>query len=175
MRIFIIFITICLNWGCKKEQKIEIKWQTFKNGERKPIGVLIDGKKNGLWLEYRENGELGLVKSYKDNLLNGPSLVYGLNGKLTHVTNYLDSTYHGEKIVYNCDSKCILVKGYYKHGKPVKVWDFYPQCDCRLSRKIDYGEDGTKNDTLVDNHLEPVLMSGDEILELLEKSRKNNN
>ncbi|RFS17293.1 toxin-antitoxin system YwqK family antitoxin [Emticicia sp. C21] len=173
MRLLIIFIIICLNWGCKKEQKIEIIWQTLANGEKKPMGVLIDRKKNGLWIEYYDNGKTGIIKSYRNNLLNGPSIVYSLNGRLTHVTNYLDSTYHGEYILYSCDTTCINIKGYYKHGKPVGIWDFYPQCDCRLSRKIDYGADGNKNDTLIDNHLEPILMNGDKIMEELEKSRKN--
>ncbi|MFD2522807.1 toxin-antitoxin system YwqK family antitoxin [Emticicia soli] len=171
---YISILFLVLNISCnEKPRKIEIQWQILKNGERKPRGVLIDGEKNGLWLEYYENGTIGFIKSYKNNILNGPSMFYNLNGKLTHITNYLDSTYHGEYVLYRCDTTCINIKGYYKHGKPVNVWEFYPECDCRLSRKIDYGEDGNKNDTLIDNHLEPVLMNGDKILEAIEKSKKN--
>ncbi|UTA66512.1 toxin-antitoxin system YwqK family antitoxin [Emticicia sp. 21SJ11W-3] len=157
IRFSLMLLSVMLLSCHDSQQKTEIKWQTLANGEKKPMGMLVDNKKKGMWIEYQDNGEIGVIRSYNNNILNGPCMYFGSDGKLYSKKEYVDSTYHGEYIVYNCDSKCIRLKGFYDHGKPVKVWDFYPPCDCRLSRRVDYGEDGNKNDTLIENHIEPIF------------------
>ena len=39
-------------------------------------GVLIDGKKEGIWIEYREDGTVGYQLIFKNNKQIGPSIFY---------------------------------------------------------------------------------------------------
>ena len=67
---------------------------------------------------------------------------------------------------------CPAEKGEIKNNKRIKIWEFYPSCDCRLSRVVDYGEDGNKADTLVENHIEPALYNTPEMIELFKNIKK---
>jgi antitoxin component YwqK of YwqJK toxin-antitoxin module len=55
-----------------------------KNKMSKPIstGKLINGRKEGLWKIYDENGILREYNSYKNDTLNGPQITFDKNGKI---------------------------------------------------------------------------------------------
>ena len=60
-------------------------------------GKVKDGKKDGEWFYYLENGQLHLKNTYKDGKLHGERLKYYDNGKLYRKGNYKDGKRNGLK------------------------------------------------------------------------------
>ena len=56
----------------------------------KEFGQLVNGKREGKWLHYHENGQLRLKRNYKDGKLEGEWLHYHENGQLRSKSNYKD-------------------------------------------------------------------------------------
>ena len=46
-------------------------------------GKFLDGKKNGLWKSYWDNGQLRFLRSYKNGIDHGSFEDYWVNGQLT--------------------------------------------------------------------------------------------
>ena len=53
-------------------------------------GVLKNGKKNGLWEYYYEDGQLRDKGNYKDGKEDGPWVWYDKNGKVAGISTYKD-------------------------------------------------------------------------------------
>ena len=53
-------------------------------------GNYIDGKRDGLWEEYYENGQLRWKVNYKDEKFDGLWEEYNKNGQLWNKENYKD-------------------------------------------------------------------------------------
>ena len=54
-------------------------------------GKVKDGKKDGEWLYYIENGQLYLKNTYKDGKKDGERLKYNENGQLKHTEIWKDN------------------------------------------------------------------------------------
>ncbi len=67
-------------------------------------GSLKNGKRDGPWVYYRENGELEYKGTYKNGKRDGPSVVYYKNGQLVSKGNYKDGKKHGPWVGYNEDN-----------------------------------------------------------------------
>ena len=52
-------------------------------------GTIINGKRDGFWESYYENGQLNWKGSYKDDCLDGPWEYYYDNGQLSYKGNYI--------------------------------------------------------------------------------------
>ena len=63
-------------------------------------GKVKDGKKDGEWLYYIENGQLYLKNTYKDGKKNGERLKYYANGQLMEKGNYKEGKKLGEWLDY---------------------------------------------------------------------------
>ena len=87
-------------------------------------GKVKDGKKDGEWLEYHENGQLKIKRNYKDGKLEGESLWYHKNGQLESKGNFKDDKKEGEWIHYRSNGK-LWRKYYYKEGKKDGKWTWY--------------------------------------------------
>ena len=55
----------------------------------KQNGTIINGKRDGFWESYYENGQLNWKGSYKDDWLDGPWEYYYDNGQLSYKGNYI--------------------------------------------------------------------------------------
>ena len=84
----------------------------------------INGKFEGEWLEYHENGQLKIKRNYKDGKLEGQSLWYHKNGQLESKGNFKDDEKEGEWLHYRRDGK-LWRKYYYKKGKKDGKWTWY--------------------------------------------------
>lgn len=84
----------------------------YQNGSLRSYGVLKDNKKEGLWVELKENGDSLSACNYKGGILNGPFWRYttGTNYKSTSQTSQLNnySDWQTEKM---------LIIGKFKNGK----------------------------------------------------------
>ena len=51
-------------------------------------GTIINGKRDGFWESYYDNGQLNWKGNYKDDCLDGPWEYYHENGQLSYKGNY---------------------------------------------------------------------------------------
>ena len=70
------------------------------------VGELKEGKKDGLWLLYQQNGQLGTKAVYKNGLRNGLFEDYFSNGCLGTKGNYKDGRFDGVWSYYS--NECVL-------------------------------------------------------------------
>ena len=87
-------------------------------------GKIKNGKIEGEWLEYYENGQLKIKRNYKDGKLEGESLRYHKNGQLESKGNFKDDEKEGEWLHYRSNGK-LWRKYYYKEGKKDGKWTWY--------------------------------------------------
>ena len=55
----------------------------------------INGKKEGIYKEYYNNGQLNVVCNYIDDKLNGEYKIYLCDGQLYEICNYIDNKANG--------------------------------------------------------------------------------
>ena len=58
-------------------------------------GTVINGKRDGFWESYYENGQLNWKGNYKNDNLDGPWEYYHKNGQLSFKGNYVDGKEEG--------------------------------------------------------------------------------
>ncbi|MAD11452.1 MAG: hypothetical protein CMC04_01855 [Flavobacteriaceae bacterium] len=78
-----------------------ILWYAYKDKNIITIKVSYkDGKREGEYLEYYENGQLRFKRNYKDGKLEGEYLIYYESGQLKKKNNYKNGKRDGENIHY---------------------------------------------------------------------------
>ena len=111
-----------------------------KNNNKTYLGDIIEGKKNGKWIELYSNGNKKNEFFYKNGLLNGPYTLWYENnikgeygfyknnkkdrllikwdqkGKKYSSVTFKDGFYHGKKIFYKQNGK-VKYEGIYHEGK----------------------------------------------------------
>jgi antitoxin component YwqK of YwqJK toxin-antitoxin module len=87
-------------------------------------GSLKNGKKDGLWISYRDNGQLWDKVTYKDGKVDGPYLTYHENGRLEYKGTYKVGKKNGPWVSFHEDGQ-LWFKGTYEDGKNVGVWVNY--------------------------------------------------
>ena len=84
-----------INRGKVKNGKAEGEWLSYyENGQLKYKINYKDGKAEGEWLWYYENGQLEMKGNYKDGKFEGQWLNYDENGKL-----YRTEIYKNDKLI----------------------------------------------------------------------------
>jgi len=84
-----------------------------KNGKRNKYK---DGKKDGEWLFYYDNGQLKYKSNWKDGKPEGEYLTYHENGQLKFKRNYKDGKEEGKQLWYY-ETGQLAVEGNSKNGK----------------------------------------------------------
>lgn len=105
MRLILMSIFILLyNVSCNS-QKSEVQESYYKNGVKKDSGMIVKGKKHGIWKHWYENGQITSVREYNNGNRIGLSRVWFRNGKLK------------DSIKYTNDSKQIYWYAFHQNGK----------------------------------------------------------
>ena len=148
--LFIGFFFSCNRQDHTREPKlISTK---FPDGTIKEAGATIDGKKEGMWLEYY-NGHISAQRCYVDDSLSGESIDYNENGEIFIRQTFKNGQEDGNYILYSDFKKGkIGEQGNYKNGHKIGVWEYYLE-DGRLNKKIEYN--GKNEKVIMDNHLLP--------------------
>ena len=96
----------------------------FVNGIRKLIPpkkkkefTFVDGKKEGEYRSWHENGRPHIRASYHKGLLNGPYEEYYENGRLAEKCTYVDGRKEGPFIIFYKSGQ-LTAEGTYKDGEP---------------------------------------------------------
>ena len=90
--------------GSLKDGKREGPWVWYhENGQLFGEGGYRDGKEEGLMVWYYENGQLFLKGEYKDGKREGPWVKYHDNGQLEYERQYKDGKRAGSLVTYYKD------------------------------------------------------------------------
>ena len=87
-------------------------------------GSFKNGKKEGAWIGYWEDGQLYYKGNYKNDEREGAWVGYFENGQLSFKENYKNGKEEGEYISYWGDGR-LLTKGNFKNGKATGAWVGY--------------------------------------------------
>ncbi len=112
-----------------------------ENGLRKREAIYDDGRPEGLWIGWGEDGSLSFRGHYRRGLKHGVWQTYNKStGELYRETSYEDGTLHGPWTTF--DSGYIVGRGTYENGRPTGTWTTWYEGD----RKASEGgyEDGVK-------------------------------
>lgn len=103
----------------------------FDNGQVLSDGFYKQEKKDSLWFNYAQSGELMSAENYKNDLLNGKALYYYKEGQvLEHKlqverrVQYLDGKLHGKYQSYFYNGK-LKQEGSYERGLKQGLWSEY--------------------------------------------------
>ncbi|MES2766598.1 MAG: CHAT domain-containing protein [Bacteroidota bacterium] len=87
----------------------------YEDGSVKAIGHYINGKANGEYISYFENGKLHEKSLYKNDVLDGLSVVHFDNGQKNFEGNYINGKYDGNWTVWKSDGS-VEAKYNFKNG-----------------------------------------------------------
>ena len=90
----------------------------------KKQGSLKNGKKEGSWVEYFDNGQLVSKGEYKNGKEEGSWISYWKNGQLFSKGDFKDGKEEGSWVRYH-DNGQLFSKGDYKNGKREGSWVKY--------------------------------------------------
>ena len=99
-------------------------------------GAIKNGKREGPWVKYYENGRIWYKGAYKKGKQEGPWLGYHNNGQLWSEGAYKNGKFEGPWIAYYDDGQ-LWSKGTYKNGKFEGPWFWY-QDHGQLPNKGEY-------------------------------------
>ena len=87
-------------------------------------GKIKDGKLEGPWVSFHDNGQLSVKGAYKDGKLEGPWVGFFDNGQLWRKGTFKDGKQEGSWVFYR-DNGQLRRKGAYKDGKKDGPWVTY--------------------------------------------------
>ena len=88
------------------------------------LGSYKEGKKNGLWKDYDENGKIFSEESWKYGVSDGPYIYYFENGEIFERGNHKDGELEG-LYQYYYENGQLQWEGNYKNGRMDGLWNTY--------------------------------------------------
>jgi len=85
-------------------------------------GVFNNGKRDGAWVWYHENGQLRSKSNFKNGQIEGAYIRYHKNGQLQAKGNYKNSRYDGTWVWYHEDGT-VIKEGTGTYKNDVKISD----------------------------------------------------
>ena len=126
--------------------------QKLSDSTTKIIGAPIDGKKEGMWIEYYD-GRISAQRCYVNDSLSGESIDYNEDGDIFIQQTFKNGQENGMYKMYsNYKKGKIVEQGSFIDGNKVGVWEYYID-DGRLNKKVEYTNKSEK--IILDNHLIP--------------------
>jgi len=92
----------------------------YPNGNIKAKGMVLSGKREGVWTSYHLNGNKQSENEYTAGILNGKTVTIFENGQIMYIGYYLDGEYDGQWFFYTKEgelSKEII----YNKGEVVQI------------------------------------------------------
>jgi antitoxin component YwqK of YwqJK toxin-antitoxin module len=103
-------------------------WTYNRSGEEFPEKIisLVDGRYNGLYMEFNERGQVTLLATYKDNMLHGPWGQYRF-GRPEKTATYVNGEIDGIYREYDFRNGNLKKEVSYKNGKEDGLMRFYDE------------------------------------------------
>ena len=84
-------------------------------------GAYENGKPEGTWISYYNNGQIASKGTYKNGKLEGPHVIYYSNGKLSEKGTYKNGKKEGPSVGFHLDGTAWdIFTGTFKNGEKVK-------------------------------------------------------
>jgi len=101
-------------------------WVTYHPGSKIPKNMTsyVEGKANGLYLEFNERGQMSMRADYQNNKLHGYWAKYRF-GRPTMEANYLNGELHGTVFEYDIGTGAVQKEITYKNGVLDGPYRFY--------------------------------------------------
>jgi len=113
--------------GYLKNGKEEGDWSYYQdNGQLHNRGTYLDGKKEGLWVGYYDNGQLFRKIEYKNGVRDGSYEMYWGNGQLESKGHYKKGLQNGVWVAYWVNGQ-LRFKGKRINDKKEGLWVFYDE------------------------------------------------
>ena len=109
----------------------------------KKQGSFKDGKRDGPWVEYHDNGQLNIRGIYKDGKRYGSWVGYYDSGQLKFKVSIKDGKRHGSSVGYHKNG-LLASKGTYKNGEYDGPWVSYHENGTVDDRNTGTFKDGVK-------------------------------
>lgn len=161
---FVGFLLISAVFSCngshKKLDRLDghsqgkLVFDTITGSNSKVVGATIDGKRQGLFINYDENGKIFSCHTYINDSLTGEAIGYFEDGTISFRGFLKNGQREGEWILYYGKDR-IAEKGNFNNGEKIGIWEFYI-VEGLLDKKIEYYKDGTKK-IILDNKLTPPV------------------
>lgn len=136
--VFVFLILCTLSFAkiqkVSKDQIKDVGDITISILERAPFtGMVVDGKDreyyvngkpNGKWIAFYDNGKMKSIENWKNGMLNGKYILYNEKGKKVLETYYKNGIDNGKYAIYYDNGKP-RIYGKIKNGIPVGKWKRY--------------------------------------------------
>jgi antitoxin component YwqK of YwqJK toxin-antitoxin module len=161
MNPFLSFLLLTLLFSCSTDKGDLTKWSAFTlkkmdnpgwhyaersdpDGNIIESGYLLNGKKNGLWVEYHPNSQFPkVVANYVDGDFQGPFYEYNLQGQISQMANYNKNLLEGKWTTFRFSRP--VIEANYVNGKlsgTYKEYDFRNGKIQKEANFVDGLEDG---------------------------------
>jgi antitoxin component YwqK of YwqJK toxin-antitoxin module len=109
------------------------------------MGKLINGKKNGVWKDWHNSGQISDEGFYRDDKKVGIHRSWCRNGTLGSECGYEDGEQHGIQRAWYCNGQLKLEQPY-ENGYPIGVHKWWYEDSQKMSETPwgEYGIDGVK-------------------------------
>jgi antitoxin component YwqK of YwqJK toxin-antitoxin module len=147
-----------------KQGKRTGNWIIYKSKSSKDLkieeGVFVNGRKEGLWINYFEDGKATKLKgSYANNRPDGEFIRYYKNGKIKEKGSFSKSKLKGEYIRYHSNGNIEYIGNYNNLGEETGIIQYfhkngnlaleYTVKNAELNGKLTrYFEDGTLQESM---------------------------
>jgi antitoxin component YwqK of YwqJK toxin-antitoxin module len=99
-----------------------VRYSSYRNKIRE--GQLVNGKEEGTWKFYYENGALQYEMPFSKGKENGKMTYYYKNGKINYLAYFVDGEREGFYQSFHMNGK-LETEGYYSKGERYGPWDYY--------------------------------------------------
>jgi antitoxin component YwqK of YwqJK toxin-antitoxin module len=150
--LYIVYLLSILLSACsyeKRQPEASVVFDSLSTGRLLVSGMMINGRKYGVWNTYYESGQIKSISTYVNDTLNGPWVFYRDEGNISSKGQYKDDQEDGEWLLYYWYPSNVATKRYFSNGKKVGVWEEYYDSG-RLKLRVEYDEN-EKEKVLVDN------------------------
>lgn len=113
-----------------KEGRRTGKWIFYKSGSSKNLkveeGIFVDGRKEGQWINYFEDGKAPKLKgSYSNNRPDGDFIRFYENGAVKEKGSFSKENYKGQYLRYHSNGKIAYVGNYNNSGEETGLIQFH--------------------------------------------------
>ncbi len=108
----------------KTKDDIQFVKTIQSDGRIDEMGMLLNGKREGLWVGLSPNAKLTMEQYYNNNLREGACIINGDTSELYIIETYHQDKRHGYTEYRGVDG-LMHYKGYYKNGEPDSLWHIY--------------------------------------------------
>ena len=151
--IYILLILSCRQRESRNDSRLV--FEKSNDVSSRVIGAVINGKKQGLWINYDDSGRIESFNTYVDDSLTGESISYFEDGEVSSIGEVKNGQPEGKWSFFYGKGK-LAETGVYRNGRKTGVWEFYIE-EGGLDKKVEYSKGQVKK-IILDNHLTlPVL------------------